>query len=818
MGRNAKRKSKPASDPKVPKRSRNHRTKQTPWEAAREDEDLVVEKITAKEWRKGAPFYLVQWEGFAATEATWEPAQNLVGATETVREFNDAKAAADRIHKEKIIEAKRKAKQDREAKKLQDEEAAIAAAIAAASQEGSADPDQCQPCGGTFLINGRPVHDKHRRKKATVYDAYDLSTECIVCNVDSNGQPCGFAPKSCGGTTNFWGHLYCHHRTEWLRLKKKDGALTEVGEVEYQVLKTSLDAKAERDKTSLSKTKLDTEGQAVLHRLAAEAVVYDDRDFSTFATPAFKAYADAMSGGAHDGADARTIKSHVSQMAVKGRENGAETVALLLKDGMKVTISADLWSKNGCALLGILFHGILRQPLLGGKYKWCMVEKLAGAVPCRDSRHTGEYVFEASIAELEKLGIDDPNEQVFRGKTDRGSNMVKGYEKLKHDPCCDHLLETSIGVYTSHASIKPVIVKGRAQVGYFNSSTIGNSDLNKYQRQCGLPKKSLVQDVLTRWRSTFSAQNSLRENMQPLLVYDVNNADPAKSWQENKFDTTEWQINNQSSAVLAPLAEASTILEGKKYPTSSLVFAYVYGAIATLAPGTSTMQPWDSQLLHEFELHPAVKEARSALYADMHRRWVTEMEESQWAFYAIACLCDPRFLALLLPLFTPEMRERAYKLFVDEYNMNYAPVCDDSPSSDSSEAASSEAPTPVPAAATPRTGSLESFMHSISHVTPVAAPAPAADAPAGSINQARAYLDSGPAQFSTDPLEWWSDNESRFPNLARMAQQYLGCPATSASAERVFSLAGRLYSDLRQHMADVTLEERMWAKVNRYVH
>ena len=67
-------------------------------------------------------------------------------------------------------------------------------------------------------------------------------------------------------------------------------------------------------------------------------------------------------------------------------------------------------------------------------------------------------------------------------------------------------------------------------------------------------------------------------------------------------------------------------------------------------------------------------------------------------------------------------------------------------------------------------------------------------------------------------VEWWSVNESQYPNLARMAQQYLGCPATSASAERVFSLAGRLYNDLRQNMTDLSLEERMWAKVNRSPH
>ena len=85
-------------------------------------------------------------------------------------------------------------------------------------------------------------------------------------------------------------------------------------------------------------------------------------------------------------------------MALKGKETGKETVTLLLADGIKVTISADLWSKNGCALLGILLHGILRHKLPNGTYQWCMVEQLAGAVPCRSERHTGEYVFEASIA------------------------------------------------------------------------------------------------------------------------------------------------------------------------------------------------------------------------------------------------------------------------------------------------------------------------------------------------------------------------------------------------------------------------------------
>ena len=42
-----------------------------------------------------------------------------------------------------------------------------------------------------------------------------------------------------------------------------------------------------------------------------------------------------------------------------------------------------------------------------------------------------------------ETGITDPAAQLIRGKTDRGSNMIKGYENVPHDPCVDHLIETS---------------------------------------------------------------------------------------------------------------------------------------------------------------------------------------------------------------------------------------------------------------------------------------------------------------------------------------------------------------------------------------
>ena len=64
----------------------------------------------------------------------------------------------------------------------------------------------------------------------------------------------------------------------------------------------------------------------------------------------------------------------------------------------------------------------------------------------------------------------------------------------------------------------------------------------------------------------------------------------------------------------------------------------------------------------------------------------------------------------------------------------------------------------------------------------------------------------------TDPLMWWKQHQQEFPDLARMARQYLAVPATSASPERFFSRVGLVQTDLRGSLLDTTMIDLMWAK------
>lgn len=53
-----------------------------------------------------------------------------------------------------------------------------------------------------------------------------------------------------------------------------------------------------------------------------------------------------------------------------------------------------------------------------------------------------------------------------------------------------------------------------------------------------------------------------------------------------------------------------------------------------------------------------------------------------------------------------------------------------------------------------------------------------------------------------NPLPWWKVKAELLPELACLARRYLSIPATSASSERVFSVAGRIVRKDRHRLKD----------------
>ena len=86
----------------------------------------------------------------------------------------------------------------------------------------------------------------------------------------------------------------------------------------------------------------------------------------------------------------------------------------------------------------------------------------------------------------------------------------------------------------------------------------------------------------------------------------------------------------------------------------------------------------------------------------------------------------------------------------------------------------------------------------------------------GEVDELDAYLALPQIKFKTerDSTEWWKEHSKDFPNVAVMARQYLGCPASSATVERLFSLVGIAFAAKRKRAEAGTIEDIMFARCN----
>jgi hypothetical protein len=76
------------------------------------------------------------------------------------------------------------------------------------------------------------------------------------------------------------------------------------------------------------------------------------------------------------------------------------------------------------------------------------------------------------------------------------------------------------------------------------------------------------------------------------------------------------------------------------------------------------------------------------------------------------------------------------------------------------------------------------------------------------------YLECPCIRSSEDPLEWWKDNETKYPHLAGLAKKYLSIPASTAPSERAFSIASKILDKGRYRMKPERLCKLIFMKHN----
>lgn len=314
-----------------------------------------------------------------------------------------------------------------------------------------------------------------------------------------------------------------------------------------------------------------------------------------------------------------------------------------------------------------------------------------------------------------------------------------------------------------------LISKVKTIVTHFRKSTVANNALKTYQINNGIKEpKKLIQDVQTRWNSTYymisrfiELETSIRGTMGLL-----NNA-------PNNLKPEEWIILKELIKVLKPFEEATKAISGQKYMTASLVIVIVQGLFKVF------------NNLVNMDLTPRVLLVVEKLLANMNERDGFKNTEKSKTLSRCTFL-DPRFKhipfnhnATLLNTTKNDIIEKTSEIIRSKYI---------------EEDGTYESATLVDVNTTSNSEHL-SIWNDIDSC--VAKSTPMGTAKSRAIVEVQRYLEDSIISRSQDPLKWWKDHSYNYPHLNVLAQNTLCCLGTSVPCERVFSSAGLVLNDRR---------------------
>ncbi|XDV25419.1 hypothetical protein PO909_029340 [Leuciscus waleckii] len=245
--------------------------------------------------------------------------------------------------------------------------------------------------------------------------------------------------------------------------------------------------------------------------------------------------------------------------------------------------------------------------------------------------------------------ISDKNPAIV---TDNGRNMIVAGAEAQFSPhitCFAHTLNLASqkGLGVDRAS--RLLGKVRKIVGYFHRSPIASHALQEKQTLMDLPKHKLIQDIMTRWNSSFEMLERFSEQ-QPAIMATLMSKDLRKGVTE--YTLSESDIANMDDIVqlMGPVKMATTVMCEEDQPTLSVIAPLQAKLLKHLQPCED-----DSTL---------VAEIKRVMTNDLSTRYRGTQDALN-----IASALDPRFKEL--PYLEKEDREQVYAKLVFEAEVSH---------------------------------------------------------------------------------------------------------------------------------------------------
>lgn len=260
-------------------------------------------------------------------------------------------------------------------------------------------------------------------------------------------------------------------------------------------------------------------------------------------------------------------------------EQKYETSLAKVKDALKATenkiaLTTDAWTSVATeAYLGITCHFISDG--------WELTSFCLTTMPLEE-RHTGPNIAAWVEQAVERFEI--PTSKIVAVVHDNGSNVVLAANILQEKNgwvsvrCAGHTLQLVINHALKNPQISKALGASRSLVEHFKRSELAASDLKLKQKQMGTPEHKLVQDVSTRWNSTYHMISRLLEQRWPVTAAL---SDPATQRGKQYLDlkSDQWTLLEELAQALQAFECATVYLSGESYVTVSALPPLVKGLL-----------------------------------------------------------------------------------------------------------------------------------------------------------------------------------------------------------------------------------------------
>ncbi|KAL0248552.1 hypothetical protein GEMRC1_003788 [Eukaryota sp. GEM-RC1] len=474
------------------------------------------------------------------------------------------------------------------------------------------------------------------------------------------------------------------------------------------------------------------EEQAYFGSLLLEFLIENSLPFSLLESPTFKKllkFANKyLKSLSADLASSRIVVEYEKQ-----KELGKAQLSSL---DVSPCLSLDYWtSKSGIPILGVFIHYI-------DKY-FELITFLLDLKPVSHPHSAAntkialdEILQEYGISEITSITADNASNissaiDMFHVAKD-GLNLV--------DESVNIVRKLTVKIHRSQALQKKIVDSTEALNSLFPEEALV------------IPPTKLVRDVETRWSSTYEMLKSYNKWRNVLVKYGENDRTIAAL---NPTDDEYLRLKSFNRQLLKPLADCTTTISGSKYVTLSLCVVLFDSLLNTFKDIYNNSEDIWIKTTAKLMFDRLIKSQKYFI--------------DYVAFAAV--LLDPRYKNNKLREFAVLDKEEHWEQLISMIDTSEnSTLAAEIPSTGDQAASDSEDDNFAEKALAVREEECEIVDQNKSELD--------------------RYLDERVS--ASDPLLWWKCNNEKYPNLSRVARQFLASPASSVACESLFSVVGHM--------------------------